>query len=67
MVDVPVNAARGFEFKNLECGVYMLVVMGAKGCLSTQILKVSAAIGRVARVELKVAETNDNSCTSLKP
>jgi hypothetical protein len=65
-VDVPLSAAHTFHIANFECGAYMLVVMGPGGCLGTKVLRITAATGRVARVDLSGANLSEQSCSSLR-
>jgi hypothetical protein len=43
--DVPVAKGGSFEFRNLECGDYMLIVMGGKECLGTRTFRAVPTAG----------------------
>jgi hypothetical protein len=66
-VDVPISKTNTFQINNIECGVYMLLVMGNQSCLGTRILTITAETGRVARVILKGEVLADMRCTTLNP
>jgi hypothetical protein len=59
--DVSVTPEGKYEFRNLQCGDYLLVAMGTKECLGT---RVSRATVMPARADLKIAT---GSCESARP
>lgn len=61
--DVPVTAGGLFEFRGLECGDYMLVVMGANECLGTKTARATPAL---PRLDVKIDGAKGNGCTSVK-
>jgi hypothetical protein len=63
MVDVPLSAAKTADFRSLSCGDYMLVAMGAAGCLGTKIVR-AAMVG--TRVDLAVNDQVLSGCTTLE-
>jgi len=60
--DVPVTRG-AFEFRGLECGEYMLVVMGARECLGTKIARATPAL---PRLDVSIDSVKGDGCTSLK-
>jgi hypothetical protein len=60
--DVPLAAGGSFEFQNLECGDYMLIAIGAKGCVTTKVLRASIA---GSRADIQIPELN-GACVSGK-
>ena len=66
-VDVPVNPKHEFQITNLDCGVYLLLVMTREECVGTKVLRITAATGRVARVDLKDADLSVRGCSSIPP
>ncbi len=64
-VDVPLTKAREFRVANIECGSYLVVLMGPRACLGTKVISVSAATGRVARLHLAVPDSDRSPCSSL--
>ncbi len=61
IVDVPADSTNAFQFRNLECGLYLLIAMGNKECLGTQIVKASIL---PPRLDLTVAAPN--GCGTLE-
>jgi hypothetical protein len=57
LVDVPVTAAKTFQFMHLECGTYLLVAMNGKQYLGTQV--VTATVSGT-HVDLKAADAVDD-------
>lgn len=53
LVDVPLTAAKTFQFMHLECGTYLLVAMSGKQYLGSQVV---TATGYGAHVDLKIAD-----------
>jgi hypothetical protein len=62
LVDVPAIAAKTVDFRHLVCGDYMLIAMGATGCLGTQVVRTTPA---ATRVDLAVKDHAANGCSNL--
>jgi hypothetical protein len=63
VVDVPASAARTVDFRGLQCGDYLLVAMGAKGCLGTEVVRASMA---GTRVDLTARGQATGGCSTLE-
>jgi hypothetical protein len=61
--DVPVSVAGAFRFENLECGDYMLVAIGVKGCAGTKMARATMA---GAHVEMELADLRGGACPPEK-
>lgn len=64
-IDVPVRKATAFEVRNIECGTYLLVAMGANNCLGTVVLRITAETGRVARIVLGEPISHVKNCNTI--
>ena len=63
VVDAPANVGKTVDFLGLECGDYLLVAMGAKGCLGTEVVRASMA---GTRADLVVRDHAVNGCSTLE-
>jgi hypothetical protein len=63
VTDVPVMPGGAFEFRNLECGDYMLIMMGPNGCVGTKITRAGVTPGRLA---INIDSSTSDACTSMK-
>lgn len=63
LVDVPISSGGDFEFRKLECGDYMLILMGHEGCIGTRAVRTPSLPHRLT---VKIPAGNRASCTTLK-
>jgi hypothetical protein len=61
--DVPVIAGGSFRFQNLECGDYMLIAMGPKGCVAT---KMSRSTTTGTQADMQVSLLGGDACVPTK-
>ena len=62
VADVAMKAG-GFEFVDLECGDYLLIVIGEKNCLGTMMLRTALD---PKTVEIRLPEPSQATCTSIR-
>jgi len=60
-VDVPVADGGSFRFESLECGDYMMLAMGPKGCIASTMFR---ATPRGPKVEIRVSELSGGACSA---
>lgn len=63
LVDVPIGDGGEFQFTNLGCGDYMMIVLGPEGCIGTKITRTPV---RTSPLILKIPSGARPSCTTLQ-
>jgi len=61
--DVPVLAGGTFRFENLDCGEYMLIAMGPRGCLGTKMVRTTL---KGTHVDMRLADLGGGACAADK-